>query len=180
MRICKYIFMFSQKNITPEGFTHLPWDKMAAIPRKIFANVFSWMKSFLFWLKFYWSLFLRVQLTINQHWFSGLALNRWQAIIWTNVDPIHWRIYAALGGDELKKNLPYCELKCLYHTLELLRKISSCAVEIPFQFWFNHMILNANLEDLKNLLVLSEQFKSYSMHLWFKTSLNEAKWCINV
>ena len=26
---------------------------------------------------------------------------RRQAIIWTNADPIHWRIYAALGGDEL-------------------------------------------------------------------------------
>ena len=25
----------------------------------------------------------------------------WQAIIWTNADPVHWRIYAALGGDEL-------------------------------------------------------------------------------
>ena len=24
-----------------------------------------------------------------------------QAIIWTNVDPIHWRIYAALGWDDL-------------------------------------------------------------------------------
>ena len=28
-------------------------------------------------------------------------LNRRQAIIWTNGDPIHWRIYEALGGDEL-------------------------------------------------------------------------------
>ena len=27
--------------------------------------------------------------------------NRRQAIIWTNIDPIHWRIYAALGGDVL-------------------------------------------------------------------------------
>ena len=27
--------------------------------------------------------------------------SRWQAIIWTNADPIHWRIYAAQGGDEL-------------------------------------------------------------------------------
>ena len=26
--------------------------------------------------------------------------NRWQAIIWTNTDWIHWRIYAAHGGDE--------------------------------------------------------------------------------
>ena len=34
---------------------------------------------------------------------NGLAPNRWQAIIWTNVDPIHWRIYAALGGDEYRR-----------------------------------------------------------------------------
>ena len=32
---------------------------------------------------------------------NGLTLNRRQAIIWTNYDPIHWWIYAALGGDEL-------------------------------------------------------------------------------
>ena len=32
---------------------------------------------------------------------NGLAPSRRQAIIWTNVDPVHWRIYAALGGDEL-------------------------------------------------------------------------------
>ena len=38
---------------------------------------------------FRWSLFLRVQLMINQHWR--------QAIIGTNADPVHWRIYAALG-----------------------------------------------------------------------------------
>ena len=25
-----------------------------------------------------------------------------QAIIWNNAYPIHWRIYAALGGDEFK------------------------------------------------------------------------------
>ena len=34
----------------------------------------------------------------------ALVPNRRQAIIWTNADPIHWRIYAALGGDELKNN----------------------------------------------------------------------------
>ena len=27
-----------------------------------------------------------------------------QAIVWTNADPIDWRIYAALGSDELKQN----------------------------------------------------------------------------
>ena len=35
---------------------------------------------------------------------SGLAPNRRQATIWTSADPIHWRIYAALGGDELIKH----------------------------------------------------------------------------
>ena len=32
---------------------------------------------------------------------NGLALNRWQAIIWTNVDPVRRHIYPVLGGDEL-------------------------------------------------------------------------------
>ena len=35
-------------------------DKMAAISQTIFSDAFSWMKSFVFWLKFHWSLFLRV------------------------------------------------------------------------------------------------------------------------
>ena len=34
---------------------------------------------------------------------DGLVPIRWQAIIWTNADPVHWSIYAALGGDELIK-----------------------------------------------------------------------------
>ena len=33
---------------------------------------------------------------------NGLAPNRRQAIIWTNADSINWRIYVALGGDELR------------------------------------------------------------------------------
>ena len=32
----------------------------------------------------------------------ALAPHRLQSIIWTNAGPIHRRIYAALGGDELK------------------------------------------------------------------------------
>ena len=49
--------------------THLPLDKMAAISKTIFSNAFLWMKSFVFRLKFHWSLFLWVQLTITQHRF---------------------------------------------------------------------------------------------------------------
>ena len=32
---------------------------------------------------------------------NGVAPSRRQVIIWTNVDPVHQRISAALGGDEL-------------------------------------------------------------------------------
>ena len=39
---------------------------------------------------------------------NGLAPSRRQAIIiWTNADPVHWRIYVALEGDELTK-IPEC------------------------------------------------------------------------
>ena len=54
------------------SFSHyfkLPLDKMAAVLQTIFSDAFLWMRNFLFWLKFHWSLFLRVQLTIIQHWF---------------------------------------------------------------------------------------------------------------
>ena len=36
--------------------------------------------------------------------YNGLVPNTQQAIIWTNAYPIHWRIYAALGVDELISN----------------------------------------------------------------------------
>ena len=37
---------------------------------------------------------------------NGLEPSRRQAIIWTNADPIHWRIYVAPGGDGLIKSVP--------------------------------------------------------------------------
>ena len=33
---------------------------------------------------------------------NGLAPNKRQAITWTNDYRVHWRIYAALGGDEFQ------------------------------------------------------------------------------
>ena len=42
-----------------------------------------------------------------------------QAITWTNADPVYWRIYAALGGDELSTvrnaSLILCGLQISYH-----------------------------------------------------------------
>ena len=49
--------------------THWGQDKMAAIFQTSHSNAFSWMKMSVFRLNFHWSLFLRVQLTIFQHWF---------------------------------------------------------------------------------------------------------------
>ena len=62
-----------QQHVNPDRsrgsaiLTHLPLDKMAAISQTMFSDAFSWMKSFVFRLKFHLSLFVRVQLTITQH-----------------------------------------------------------------------------------------------------------------
>ena len=45
---------------------------------------------------------------------NGLAPNRWQAITWTSADPVHWRIYAALGGDVLNKNCSRAGRQCVW------------------------------------------------------------------
>ena len=45
-------------------------NKTAAISQVTFSNAVSLMKIFVFWFKFYRSLLLRVQMTINQHWFG--------------------------------------------------------------------------------------------------------------
>ena len=50
------------------GLTHWGRDKIDAILQTTFWDAFSWMKSFVFWFKIHWSLFLRFQLRINQHW----------------------------------------------------------------------------------------------------------------
>ena len=44
-------------------------DEMDAITQTTFSSAFFWKKMFQFRPKFHWSLFLRVQLTIFQHWF---------------------------------------------------------------------------------------------------------------
>ena len=64
-------------------------DKMAASLQTIFSNAFSWMKIYEFLLRFHWSLFLRVQLTIFHHWFrwwlgadqaTSHYLNQWWSL----------------------------------------------------------------------------------------------------
>ena len=56
-------------------------------------NAFSWMKMIEFRFEFHRCLFSGVQLTIRR-----------QAITWTNTDPVHWRIYAALDPVDTRRN----------------------------------------------------------------------------
>ena len=57
--------------------THLPLDKWPPFHTDdISLDAFSSMNFFLFWLKFHWSLFLMVKLTITQHWFEIMAWRR--------------------------------------------------------------------------------------------------------
>ena len=73
-------------DVTWSDLNSSPLDKMAAILQMVFSDAFSWMKGFVFDRNFIKVCFLGPS---------------WQAIILTNVYPVHWRIYAALGGDEL-------------------------------------------------------------------------------
>ena len=86
--------------------THWGRDKMDAIFQTTFSNWYYWMKMYEFRLKFHWSLFLKFQLAIFQHWFrwwlgadqaTSHYLNQW----WI----VYWRIYASLGLSELKAML---------------------------------------------------------------------------
>ena len=86
------------------SFNTLRRRQMDAISQTTFSNAFSWMKMFEFRLKFHWSLFPRVQLTIFQQWFrwwlgavqaTSHYLNQW----WL----VRWRIYVSLSLNELMK-----------------------------------------------------------------------------
>ena len=61
------VFWYSEIRKEWHSLTHLPLDKMAGISQTTYSKVFSWIKCLVFW--FQWSLFLRIQLTIFQHWF---------------------------------------------------------------------------------------------------------------
>ena len=71
IRKCYVISSLERKVVCDPWLTHLPLDKMGAISQTIFSDAFSWMNGFLFWSEFHWTLFLKVQLTITQHWFRS-------------------------------------------------------------------------------------------------------------
>ena len=66
-RVCVCRATTAQK--VSKKFTHWGWDKMTINFLTTISNAFSWMKIYKFLLRFHWSLFPRVHLTICQHWF---------------------------------------------------------------------------------------------------------------
>ena len=71
---------------------------MAALSQTTFSNAFYLMKICEFCLRFLWISFIKVGLEYSSIGSdNGLAPTVRQAIIWTNADPVHWRIYAAQG-----------------------------------------------------------------------------------
>ena len=66
-------FQLLWKNCSRNGpqlsVSHWGWDEMAANFLMTFSNAFSWMKIYKFQLRFHWSLFRKVQLTIFEHSF---------------------------------------------------------------------------------------------------------------
>ena len=79
--------------------THLPSTKWPPFCRRYVQVHIRERKSCIL-IQFDWSLFPRVQPSTGSD--NVLAPKRRQAIIWTNAHLIHWRIYAVLGGDQLK------------------------------------------------------------------------------
>ena len=93
-------FMWHQ----PQELTHWGRDKRAAISQMTLSNTFSWMKMLEFRFEFHWSLFLRVKLTIFQHWFrywlgADQATSHYLNQLWK----VYWCIYASLGLNELNE-----------------------------------------------------------------------------
>ena len=72
-------------------------DKMAVILPTTFSYWFSWLKFLVFWFKFHWNLLKYSSIGSD----NGLALVRWQGIIWTNDGLVYWCINASFGLNEL-------------------------------------------------------------------------------
>ena len=76
---------FTTHKNKPSMLTHWGRNKVDAISQTTFWSTFSWTKMFQFRITFHWSLFLRVQLTIIQHWFRyWLGAVQAKSHIWTN------------------------------------------------------------------------------------------------
>ena len=118
-----------------------------------FSNGFSWTNLYEFWLKFHWSLFLGIHITIFQHWF------RWwlaQAIIWTTTPShylnlwclVYWRIYASLGLNEFNHRhmfMKFLDKKCFFFC-------NYRSDQIPSNLWYKRTLRRNELVDHSSVI----------------------------
>ena len=112
-RMTYIMLVFKNKRLT-----HWGRDKMAAVSQTTLSNGFSWMKKLEFRLRFQWNFFLRIQLTIIQHWFNywlgaGQATSHYLKQWWL----VYWRIYASLRFNELTNDWAHEQLVMILSTL---------------------------------------------------------------
>ena len=91
--------------------------------------------------------------------------NRRQAIIWTNADPIHWQIYAALGGDELMSITIFIYID--------VSNLHSPSLEEPSTLLFPNSRVqphdtNIYLHATRNVSIFSAFSISVAMEMWFQ------------
>ena len=135
---------------------HWGWDKMAAFFQTTFSNAFSWMKMYELRLSFHWSLFLRAQLTIFQHWFrywlfayqaTSHYLSQWRLY--------YWCIYVSLGLNELKSSTFYtCYITDkIYHPRRLIEN-QSLLVEVHLHNWSPCCHCDINAGNVRTYLIV--------------------------
>ena len=116
------------KHTTWDSLTHWGRVKMDANFQTTFSKAFSWMKMYKYRLRFHWSWFPRIQITIFQHWFrwwlgTGQAtshpLNQW----WL----VYWCIYASLKLIYLylQDSLLWTGFRFLYPNMNIMMMIQS-------------------------------------------------------
>ena len=99
--------------------THWGWDEIAAILQTTFSNAFSWMKICGFHLWSHWSLFLKFELTIFQHWsrqwlrtdqVTSHCLNQFWWLV-------YWHIYVSLSLNELTSHYGISHMLVFWNTI---------------------------------------------------------------
>ena len=95
---------------------------------------------------------------------NGLAPNRRQAITWTNDGPVHWRIYAAIGGDELRNQT---DVSGLVTTLrpKLNREIFQFSVEFHWSLF--PTVPTGVTSSLAQVMACHEQATSRYLNQWY-------------
>ena len=98
----------------------------------LYFDAFSWMKMYEFKLKFQWSLFLRVQVTIFRHWLrdwlgADQATSHFLSQWWL----LYWRIYASprLNGF----NVPICKRRAFTKTFPSLQFLGPHLIFSPWR-----------------------------------------------